>query len=287
MMANILLRMPLRWIPGSPSSWLISWSRSGEIFADTRLDDGLHSIVETNETTEEKELAKLQKLQGSTAHLSLKAMEGFVSTYDKIKHFLDYWVGRPAKANPDFDKEQEESETNARYIWSEQQIQMYEQGQHLLRESQVDVAEPIANISRIATAAFTNTLSKRREKVLSKIKKGNPTAATAITRIAPSASHMFGGDHKKLENVVKLNKDLNNSNKEGFTPKKKSGGGSGYQSHSGGHQGQGASRGGGKGRGGHGYGGNRGYGGNHGSDRRDADRKFRGGNFSRGGKSHK
>ena len=131
-------------------------------------------------------------------------MEGFVSTYEKVQTFINYWIGRPCKPNPEFDQEQEESESNQKHVWSEQQEQMYEQGENLLREFQVDVAEPIANISRISTAAFTSTLSKRRERVLNKIKKGNPSAATAITRIAPSVSHMFGGDHKKLENVVKL-----------------------------------------------------------------------------------
>ena len=40
----------------------------GEIFADTKLDDGLHSRVESNDSSEDKELTKLQKLQGSTAH---------------------------------------------------------------------------------------------------------------------------------------------------------------------------------------------------------------------------
>ena len=46
-----------------------------EVFSDTKVDDGLHSIVESKESNEEKELAKLQKLQGSTAHLALYALE--------------------------------------------------------------------------------------------------------------------------------------------------------------------------------------------------------------------
>ena len=56
----------------------------------------------------------------------------------------------------------------------------------------MDIADPIANISRIQAAAFTHTLDKKREKTLLKIKKTNPSAAIAINRIAPSASHMCG-----------------------------------------------------------------------------------------------
>ena len=258
----------------------------GEIFADTKLDDGLHSIVESNDSSEDKELTKLQKLQGSTAHLALRSMEGFVTTYEKVQTFINYWIGRPCKPNPEFDQEQEESESNQKHLWSEQQEQMYDQGKNLLREFQVVVAEPIANISRISTAAFTNTLSKRRERVLNKIKKGNPSAATAITRIAPSVSHMFGGDHKKLENVVKLNKDLITSGKDAGNSRKRNkyGSGGSYQSHSSDYHGHGhgSGRGGGKGRGGYSYGGGHSY------DKRDrADRKFGGGNSSRGRKGGK
>ena len=59
--------------------------------------------------------------------------------------------------------------------------------------------------------SFTNSLDKRREKVLSRIKKRNTSAATAINRIAPSAYSLFGGDQGQLEKVVKLTKDLTNT----------------------------------------------------------------------------
>ena len=239
--------------------------------------------MEANESSEEKELRKLQKLQVSTAHLSLKAMEGFVGAYENLKSFINYWVGRPAEPNPEYDKEKGESDSNKEYVWSQQQTQMYDDGLKLLREFQVDVAEPVANISRISTAAFTGTLGKRHEKVLDKIKKTNPSAATAITRIAPSASHMFGGDHKKLENVVSLNKDLISSSKDERSSLKKSKArtSSGYQGHSSSYHSHGG-RGGGKGRGGYGY-----SHGKHSYGKKDSSVKKKEGNSSREGKDKK
>jgi hypothetical protein len=49
----------------------------------------------------------------------------------------------------------------------------YDQIQDIQREFQVDVAEPMANVARIAASAFTNSLDKRREKVITRIKKTN------------------------------------------------------------------------------------------------------------------
>ena len=72
----------------------------------------------------------------------------------------------------------------------------------------------MANVERIAAASFTNALDKRREKVITRIKKNNSKAAAAITRIPPSAHYMFGGDHSQLAKVVELTKDLSsNANK--------------------------------------------------------------------------
>ena len=107
-------------------------------------------------------------------------------------------------------------------IYSEWQNQNYEYFQSLQRELQVDVAEPMANVARIAVASFTNALDKRQEKVISRIKKNNSKAAAAITRIPPSAHYMFGGDHSQLANVVELTKALSSTaNKQSFnTPTK-------------------------------------------------------------------
>ena len=52
------------------------------------------------------------------------------------------------------------------------------------------MAEPMANVARIAAASFTNALDKRSEKVIARIKKNNSKSAAAITRIPPSAHYI-------------------------------------------------------------------------------------------------
>ena len=53
----------------------------GDIFSETRLDDGLHSI-------DEQDLAKQQKLIGSMAHLALQGVEGSTTLYKKLSNFV-------------------------------------------------------------------------------------------------------------------------------------------------------------------------------------------------------
>ena len=163
---------------------------------------------------------------------------------------------------------------------------LYEYFQSIQRELQVDVAEPMANVARIAAASFTNALDKRQEKVVSRIKKNNSKAAAAIMRIPPSAHYMFGGDHSQLAKVVELTKDLSSTaNRQSFntpTKSKYKGGSGGGASHSrGGHSG--GSRGHG------GRGGGAGNGASSSKKRRSEAEKsgdsFRGGNSSRGGKN--
>ena len=60
---------------------------SGDVFADTKLDDGLYSLVDKKETNEEKDLVKSQRVHGSIGHLSLKALEGYAEVYKKIDSF--------------------------------------------------------------------------------------------------------------------------------------------------------------------------------------------------------
>ena len=151
----------------------------------------------------------------------------------------------------------------------------------------MDLAEPLANVTRIAAASFTNALDERRGKVISRIKKTNLRAATAITRIPPSAHHMFGGDHSQLQKVVELTKDLSSTaNKNSFTTptdksKYKGGRGGGAGQVRGGPGGSGRDHGGRGGGTGSGAGGNK-------KRRSEADKSgnsFRGGNSTRGGKN--
>ena len=224
---------------------------AGDVFSETRLDDGLHSIVDKNETPEEKDLVRQQKTVGAVAHLTLQGMEGYAKLYNKLYDFVLAGIGPPKTTNPDWTGE--EDTEHPQYIYSTYQNQTYTQFQDIQREFQVDVAEPMANVARIAASAFTDSLDKRREKVISRIKRNNTKAAVAITRIPPSSYYMFGGDHSQLAKVVELTKDLSTTaDKPGYshTPTKnkpKGGGGGGgggnqsrggYQSgHHGGHGG--------------------------------------------------
>ena len=154
----------------------------------------------------------------------------------------------------------------------------------LQRELQVDLADPLANITRVAAESFTKALDERREKVIAKIKKTNSKAATAITTIPPSAHFMFGGDHTRLAKVVELTKDLSSTaNKSFITPtnsKYKSGRGGG------GGKPQGGSRGGGREQGGRGGAPTRGHGGykKRKSESKKGEGSFREGNSHSGGK---
>ena len=213
---------------------------SGEIFSETKLDDGLHSIVDKNESGEEKDLSKYQKTFGSIGHLVLKTLEGYGDMYRKFGEFANKCIGHPRMQNPEW---KDESSEVPQYIWADYQINAYAEHQAILQEFQVDVAEPLSSVARVAASAYTSMLDKRREKVLSKIRRKNTNAANAISRIPPSSSSMFGGDHSQLEKTVQLTKDLavsgersgannNNSRQSNFKPKPKGGaqgGGGGSQ----------------------------------------------------------
>ena len=181
---------------------------SGEIFSETKLDDGLHSIVDRNESSEEKDLARFQKTFGSIGHLVLKTLEGYGTMYHKLEDFANKCIGSPRQLNPEW---KDDTSDVPQYIWADYQIQAYNEHQTILQELQVDVAEPLSSVARVAASSYTNMLDKRREKVLSKIRRKNSNAATAIDRIPPSSSSMFGGDHSQLEKTVQLTKDLTTS----------------------------------------------------------------------------
>ena len=166
----------------------------GEVFSETKLDDGLHSVVAKDLTKTEGMLKKNQRVLGSVAHLSLSAVESYGRIYGKISDLVTGLVGDP-KLNPNWN---EGDPPEDKYFWEEHQSKGLLDLQNLLAELQVDVSEPISNISRMAAAHYTDTLDKRRARVLSNIKKNNPSVATAVEKILPSATTMFGGDHSRL-----------------------------------------------------------------------------------------
>ena len=97
---------------------------AGDAFANTRLDDGLHAIVDKDSTTEEKELAKQQKTVGAIAHLTLQAMEGYTVLYSKISEMVMTGIGQPKAINPEWTGE--DDTVHSQYIYSEWQNQYYE-----------------------------------------------------------------------------------------------------------------------------------------------------------------
>ena len=194
------------WKKVAPSEKIIK-KYGGEVFSETKLDDGLHSIVDKDLSKSEGQLAKNQRVLGAIGHLSLSAMESYGTLYGKISNLVTGLIGDP-KPNPDWKDGDDE---NTRMYWEDSQLKAFSSLKDLLAELQVDVSEPISNISRIAASHFTDNLDKRRSKILFNIKKTNPNVATAIEKIMPSASTMFGGDHSRLEKVVKLTKDLSKS----------------------------------------------------------------------------
>ena len=218
---------PDAWKDVSKSDTLVR-KFSGEIFGESKLDDGLYSIVEYD-MPEDRDLVKSQRRMGSIGHLSLRALDNFGRLYKLLGEFVSSNLGPPEKENPDWT----EGSDLPRLCYSEAQMETWSDFQEILKELQVDVAEPISNISRISASAFTLALDARREKVLAVVKKSNSKAANAISRIAPSASSLFGGDHAQLEKVVKLTRDLSSSsNRQNFTNQKNDSGKSFSHGHS-------------------------------------------------------
>ena len=69
-------------------------------------------------------------------------------------------MGSPTLNNPEWTGE--DDTVHSQYIYSEWQNRYYEYFQSIQRELQVDLAEPMANIARIAVASFTNALDEMR-----------------------------------------------------------------------------------------------------------------------------
>ena len=146
----------------------------GDIFSKPRLFDGLHSVVDKNEPTNEKDLAKQQRLIGSMAHLALQGVKNFTLLYKKLNNFLLRNIGEALTKNPDYTGE--EDIKHSPYNYSKHQFVQ------LQKVFQLDVGEPVTNVARTAAGAFTDSLDKRREKIISRIRKSNGSAASAITR---------------------------------------------------------------------------------------------------------
>ena len=201
---------PDDWLKMAKSDRLISRWSGDPAFADSKLDDGVSSVVPKAVSKEETDLIKTQRAIGAIGHMVLSASEGFSKLYAKMGEFVTRNIGVPSALNPEYSEETDDGSV-PKYIYAEWQNAAYVEFQELQREWQLDVSEPLAIAARTAAAWHIKTMAVRRDKVITKIAGVNQKAANAISKIPPSAHGMFGGDAAELEKVVKLARDLGGS----------------------------------------------------------------------------
>ena len=196
------------WMKMAKSDRLINKWSGDPAFADTKLDDGLSSVIPKATSKEETDLIKTQRAIGAMGHMVLSACEGYSKLYEKMSEFVLTNIGPPTTPNPEFDPTVVDNGQTPEFIYADHQNRAYADFQNIQRELQVDVSEHLANAARTAAAWHIKVMAIRREKVIAKIAKSNQKVANAISKIPPSAHGMFGGDASQLEKVVKLSKDL-------------------------------------------------------------------------------
>ena len=196
------------WMKMAKSDRLINKWSGDPAFADTRLDDGLSSVIPKATSKEETDLVKTQRAIGALGHMVLSASEGYSKLYNKMTDFVLKNIGPATTPNPEFDHTVENDGLIPEFIFADHQNKAYAEFQNIQREWQVDVSEHLANAARTAAAWHIKMMAIRREKVITKIAKVNQKVANAVGKIPPSAHGMFGGDASELEKVVKLSKDL-------------------------------------------------------------------------------
>ena len=91
---------PDAWKDVSKSDRLVR-KYSGEVFAESKLDDGLYSIVK-HDMPEDRDLVKSQRRMASIGHLSLRALDNFGRLYKLLGEFVSSNLGPPEKENPDW-----------------------------------------------------------------------------------------------------------------------------------------------------------------------------------------
>ena len=167
------------------------WS-GDSAFADTRLDDGLSSVIPKATSKEGTDLVKTQRAIGALGHMVLSASEGYSKLYDKMSDFVLRNIGPAATPNPEFDSTVKNNGSIPESIFADHQNKAYAEFQNIQR------------------AWHIKMMAIWREKVITKIAKVNQKVANAVGKIPPSAHGMFGGDGdaSELEKVVKLSKDL-------------------------------------------------------------------------------
>ena len=98
----------------------------------------------------------LMRLVGSMA---LQSLENFTTSYRKMNGYVLGIVGEAETSNPEHTGSDDNK--NVPYLYSTQEA-LYTQFIQLKREFQLDMAEPITNLARVAAGTFTDSLVKRR-----------------------------------------------------------------------------------------------------------------------------
>ena len=101
------------------------------------------------------------------AHLALQNVENFTTLYLKLNNFVLGIIGVADTSDPVYMGHQNTKHTP--FIYSVQQETLYAQFVQIQRDFQLDVAEPVTNGARIAAGAFTDSLDKRSEKVITRV----------------------------------------------------------------------------------------------------------------------
>ena len=103
---------------------------AGDVFADTRLDEGLNAIVDKDSSSSEgKKLIKQQKTMGAIAHLALQTLENYSKLYEKTSYLLKSCIGNPCVKNTEWTGEDDTAHNQ--FVFSEVQNGYYEHFQNI------------------------------------------------------------------------------------------------------------------------------------------------------------
>ena len=128
---------PDDWQKMAKSDRIIKKWSGDPAFSDTKLVDGLASVVvPRKDSKEETQLLNTQRAMGALGHMVLSATEGFSALYKKTEEFVNKIIGAPLDNNPEY-VEGEENEMVPKYIFSPSQNSMYEEFLLMQREWQI------------------------------------------------------------------------------------------------------------------------------------------------------
>ena len=94
---------PDDWQKMAKSDRIIKKWSGDPAFSDTKLDDGLASVVvPRKDSKEETQLLNTQRAMGALGHMVLSATEGFSALFKKTEEFVNKIIGAPLDTNPEY-----------------------------------------------------------------------------------------------------------------------------------------------------------------------------------------